>query len=966
MRCLLSLFYLLYLILFSAPASAKSRPDAAAPPQSRHRAIANVVVLAITAYQPAAPSLQRSGLTALDAQLAALQVYELEQAFPARSHRLQKSHARENLENIFYAHYRGGRPPEEVAAELAQNPAVEFAEAKYYARLDAQPNDPLFSQQYALRKTFLPQAWERCKGEQGSVVIAIIDGGTDINHPDLQANLWHNPDEIANNGIDDDHNGLVDDIHGWNYANNSNNPASLFYGTYFSPHGTHTAGIACAVTNNGLGIAGASWNARVMAVNVGSQTDDREINSLFADRAMVYAVDQGADIISCSFSGSFSNASKRVVNYALQRGVAVIAAAGNGPGNADDNFPAAYRGVISVANTDSTDVKYYGSNYGISVDVTAPGVAILSTVENGRYEAAGWNGTSMSTPLVAGIAALVKTCHPEWNGVQAAEQVRVTADNIDLLNRNYIGQLGRGRVNAWRALSESSPSIRIKEFACQDENNDGIIQAGEKIKLSITLTNHLAPATGVSLTLASGSYYVDLRAASASLAALAANQTITLENVFEFQVRASAPKGASLPFTLTISSGAYQDSDYFDISVHPQFVNLDINRLHTTIPNNGRIGYWDVDAANAGIGFLYDNGPSLLFEGALIMGSSPATIINSARSLRRWDNTFIHDADLVATPDGDVRLFTPGTRADQESFVRFDDSGSGATPTLRITQETFARSESPFENIVLLRYQIENLTQTGKDNFHFGLFFDWDIDDMHFDTNMAGFDASRNLGYAHDGGNGPDTYVGVRVLSGLPVSYRAIWNDEAVPQNTTWGLYDGFSDAEKWEAISGGQAYPGAGPGDISNVIAAGPMTIPAGNFVEVVFALLAADDLAALQTAADHAELLRQQIFVSVVADAAPQQPITFWLGQNYPNPFNAGTTIPFRVQHESDVQLRLHDLQGRIIRRLVTARLKPGAHAAHWDGTDDDGRMLSSGSYFYQLQAEGATLVRRLVILK
>lgn len=957
---------LLFLCLTSFSSLARTRQAAASDNQHGYRSVPNVVTLAIRDYQPSASSLQRSGLAALDAQLQSLNIHELEQAFPAPQNTLQKSSARAGLDNIFYARFSGGRPPEEVAAELAKNPAIEFAEARYYGRLNAQPNDPLVSQQYYLRKTFLTQAWALVTWTQSPAVIAIIDNGTDITHPDLQPNLWTNPGEIADNGIDDDQNGLIDDVHGWNYVSNNNNVAPYFHGTYYSSHGTHTAGIACAVANNGLGIAGASWNARFMPLNVGSTTTDGEVDPLASDRAMIYAVEQGADVINCSFSGSYSNTSKRIVEYAAARGTAIVAAAGNGPSSADDEYPAAFPDVLSVANTDSSDKKYYGSNYGLTVDVTAPGVTILSTVEDGAYESADWSGTSMSAPLAAGIVALVKAHHPEWTGVQAAEQVRVTADNIDLKNINYIGKLGRGRVNAWRALTEAALSIRIQDFSCQDENNDGIIKPGEKVKLSITLINHLAPAGAVSLLLSSTSAYVDMRDAAASLASIAANQQITLENEFEFRVTSAAPQGTPIPFTLSITSGSYQDVDHFEITVYPQWLNLDINHIATTIPNNGRIGSLDVDSENAGIGLLYENGPSLLFEGAIIAGSSAATIVNSARSLVKWDNTMIHDADFVATADGDLRLATPGVHSDQESYVKFDDSGTGASPSVRITQQTYARDESPFNNIIIFRYQIQNILQTTRENFHFGLFFDWDMDDLNYDTNLAGYDASRNLGYAYDSGMGPDAYVGVRVLSNLPVSYCAIWNDETEPNNPSWGIYDGFSDEEKWQAISGGLQHINAGPSDISNVIAAGPMTIPAGNSAEVVFALVAANSLPALQTAADHALQMWNHLFETGLDVPAESAPLRFSLGVNYPNPFNPVTTIPFQIERETHVQLHIFDVRGRLVRSLLNAKLQPGDHLARWDGRDDDGRSLPSGTYFCELKSGPSQAIIKLLLIK
>ena len=934
-----------------------------APPEPQP----GVVSLALREPVSGNAILNRTGQASLDATLRALQIYNLEPVVATASGLLQKSSHRTRIDNLYNAFYSGGRPPEEVARALSRDPAVEFAEARYEAILTATPNDPLAGKQYYLDKIRLPQAWDLCKGEQGSVVIAIIDGGTDIAHPDLAGNLWTNSGEIPGNGRDDDGNGYIDDLHGWNFANNSADPSSLFSGTLYSSHGTHTAGAACAVANNRLGIAGVSWNARLMALNAGTKTADDKIDALSIDKAIAYATANGASILSCSFSGVYSEVTHRLIRYAEEEGLICVAAAGNSASLADAVFPANYPGVLAVAATDSSDLKPYFSNYGPTIDVTAPGVGIWSTIAGTGYEGPLWQGTSMSTPIVAGVVALVMTRHPEWSGLQAAEQVRVTADNIDTRNPAYAGQLGHGRINAWRALNESWPSLRITEVQFTDQDGDSLIEPGETVAVSLSLTNYLTAAQNLTLKLSDNSPYTTLINSTATLPALGAGANTVLQQAFSFKVASGTPSNHAIDFALTISSGEYQDVDHFSLTVLPSFADIGINNLFTTVTCIGRIGAADPNTGGTGIGLVYKSGSSLLFEGALIAGTGADRIVNAARGILDYTNSQINDEDFTAAENGDVRVATPGQTLDQESSAIFDDHTAAKPLNIRITQQTFASREQRYADIVLFRYTIHNLCAQPLENFHFGIFCDWDMDATSYATNVADFDASRRMGYAYDTGSGPKTHVGVVLLTAGGISYRAIMNDNADPLNPSWALHDGFTDAEKWQAISGGLVQIRVGPADISNVIASGPHSIAGNGDLILDFAFIAADDLAGLQADADSARTLWHDLFTTgVVSPPATALPAQWALEANYPNPFNDGTTICYSLPAAAPVRLEIYDLAGRRIRELVDATQPSGYHEIHWDGRDQLGRSAASGTYLCRLRSSGRELHRKLLLLR
>ncbi|MFO0946519.1 MAG: S8 family serine peptidase [Planctomycetota bacterium] len=318
---------------------------------------------------------------------------------------------------------------------------------------DLTPDDPLAGSQYhhALMKNI--QAWDITLGAP-SIIIAVTDDGVDIDHEDLEANIWVNPGEIAGNGIDDDGNGYIDDVNGWDFSSNDNNPNPVGSDS----HGTHVAGIAAAVTNNDIGIAGTAGNATIMPIRFygsGAWT-----SSVIA-ASYAYAVNNGAKIISTSYSidhfwgdPTFTAG----IQYLYDQGGLHFNSAGND--NTLNPARQQFDQSIFVSNTNSLDKKNGSSNYGWGIDIAAPGTSIYATLPGDGYGTK--SGTSMSTPNVAGVAALIWSLHPTWTREQVVAQLLGTTDNIDALNPNYAGLLGSGRVNSYRALTETLAAPKIK------------------------------------------------------------------------------------------------------------------------------------------------------------------------------------------------------------------------------------------------------------------------------------------------------------------------------------------------------------------------------------------------------------------------------------------------------------------------------------------------------------------------
>lgn len=311
------------------------------------------------------------------------------------------------------------------------------------------PNDPAFPRQWGLAKINAPEAWNIITGAV-SMTIAILDTGIDLGHPDLAPQLWTNPGEIPANGLDDDANGKIDDVHGWHFYQAANGPAEDALIQDDFGHGTHVAGIAAAATDNGIGVAGLAWGGRLMAVKVLDQYGSGWYSDIAA--GIVYAADNGARLINLSLGGAPpSQALCDAAAYAHDRGAVVIAAAGNTGGAV--LYPAACDQVLAVAATNQTDSRPTFSNYGPEIDLAAPGVDIYSTWYYTGIRASGYftkSGTSMATPYVTGAAALVWSRWPGWTADQVSQRLRATATDVN--TPGWDPYSGWGRLDAAAAL----------------------------------------------------------------------------------------------------------------------------------------------------------------------------------------------------------------------------------------------------------------------------------------------------------------------------------------------------------------------------------------------------------------------------------------------------------------------------------------------------------------------------------
>ena len=353
-----------------------------------------------------------------------------------------------------------GADPIEYVQMLQQQNSVVSAQVNTFGEYVAVPNDPSFPVQWHLPKINAPQAWDVNTGSD-NVIIAVLDSGTDVGHQDLAANVWINPGEDVDgdnalnpaavdhidaddkNGIDDDGNGKVDDLAGWDFFNDNNNVRGPFF------HGTHVAGIVAASTDNAVGVAGVGGGfggtpgLKIMAIGVGDNFPDGSI----LDDAIIYAADNGADVITLSLSVGSSLAIDDALDYAANTmGVFINNASGNnGPAV---SYPATDTNVVAVGATGPADIVSVFSNTGPEVELSAPGEEIWSTQNNNTYDEG--DGTSYASPQVAAVAGLILSC----DNTLTNSEVRniLTSTSVDLGNPGRDELYGFGRLDAKAAL----------------------------------------------------------------------------------------------------------------------------------------------------------------------------------------------------------------------------------------------------------------------------------------------------------------------------------------------------------------------------------------------------------------------------------------------------------------------------------------------------------------------------------
>lgn len=753
-----------------------------------------------------------------------------------------------------------GTTIEDFINNLYRTGYFERVEPEYINHLLYTPNDPNLPNQFYLGTVRAIEAWDVNKGSS-SITIAIVDSGGDLVHEDLAANIRILADAVGD-GIDNDGNGWIDDDRGWDFVgdniNNLNDPnfigdndPQLVTGGNVG-HGVSVAGCASAVPDNTKGIAGVGFNTKLLFTKHTPDNQPTSTSVYLGYDGILYAALSGADIINCSWGGTFrSEIIQDMINFITEDlGVLLVAAAGN-TGIEAPFYPAAYDNVLSVTAVTNTNTKAIFSNFGSFVDVSAPGVGIFTTAYGNAYTSI--QGTSFSSPITAGAAALVKAQFPTYTPQQIAEQIRVTSNATELYSNNPLleGKLGFGLLDVHSALTKSSPSVRATLPKLLNAGGSPA-QQGEVGFLTMTFRNILASTSGaLEISITENSNFISILESTIRPGAIPSGGSVTNTLApFKIQIANIVPDNLEIPITVKYKDGLYLDQQEIIFLLNPTFIDIDENLVTTTVSNTGRIGFEDTesDTRTKGSGFVFDE-TSILYEMGVMMGTGTgAQLFNNVRGI---NSAF--DQDFVSIGQR-INELTPGERSSSEIYGTLSNSATPASQTFQLKYRSLAWKEAPYDKFVIMEYTVKNTTANPLNNFYLGLFADWDVTTNGV-ADIAKFDALNNLGYVYPNAGTGLPHAGIQLLTGS-ISYFAIDNDQNQAGNP-FGLYDGFTDTEKFQSLSTSRAEAGvaAGGADVSHVVSAGPFTIAAGQEVKIAFALHAAHTLDELKLSAQHAD---------------------------------------------------------------------------------------------------------------
>ncbi len=874
-------------------------------------------------------------------------------------HSMDKGTPAENLSRIYVFDYEKNIDPAIVAGKLSEFPGIEYAEpAPRYELLDI-PNDPYYEVQYYLEQINAIDSYD-FTDTLPEVILGIVDTGVDYEHEDLAAKIYENPgetgtdnngDDKRSNGRDDDNNGFIDDWRGWDFVSSTSNDGQDNDPYPGNMHGTHVSGTAAAHTNNDTGIAGIAVNARILPVKIGQDNSfSRQVINSFD--GLLYAGIAGADVINCSWgSNARSEADQEIITTVEGLGSLVVAAAGN-DGDNRLIYPAGYDNVLSVASVNPDDRKSFFSNYHTGIDISAPGEDIYSTVPDNQYEYA--SGTSMATPVTAGVAALARAMFPGYSPLQLGEHLKATADPVDTLNFVYEGMIGKGRVNVGRALDERDVrSVIVLSHEISDESNDGILDIGEKVEISLEILNVLNPVKNLKMVAESILFDLEFIDNEENIGDLATGQTKFLEKSISFIVPDNVPLDYNMLLKLKFTDDS-GDAGYQTLGVimRPSYRTMDSNNISVTLNSVGNIGYNDYPSNTQGIGYRYKGSESLLYEGSVMVAVSEERVSDNARSAYQIEknNSFFTDRIIQLDNTSDTASLT--------GVSEYFDTGDTADAGVRVLQKTYQFNEPGTEDFIIVSYDIINESGFDQDSLFAGLFFDWDIGPGGR-YNKAYFDDSRLIGFMKNIAADTLPLAGVMLLSAHLPNYYAIDNDSYSQENP--GIYDGFTRREKWKFLSGGIARQESEVTDASMVIGAGPIELKNGDTTRVSFSIFSAYTVDDLRRAADNSREIAHKYDIANGPNVSI--PAEDSLIMIYPNPaVETGFMVDYAISRASGVSMYIYDALGRKAATVFENRRHYPAKYTESVKVD----RLAQGKYFLVLETGLERIAEPFTIVK
>ena len=699
------------------------------------------------------------------------------------------------------------------------------------------PNDPLLANQDYLEVIKAYKAWDVTRGSD-QIRVAISDNGFDLNHEDLQnVHYYHVADPI--NGIDDDGNGYIDDFAGYDLADDDPDPSADL-----GNHGTAvTSAVTCDV-NNSIGIAGVGHSTQFFPLKVFISQNGKSNRTY---ESIYYAAIMGYDVINLSWGGTYKPDPilQDIINFAvIENDVVVVAACGNN--NTEELFyPASLDNVLSVGATNFDDSKGGLSTYNHKVDLMAPGIGVYCALVGDNYGPQ--TGTSFASPLVAGAAALVRHVFPEMSALQVMEQLRMTTDYIYNVgnNINYYGQLGTGRLNVYRAVTETSTaSVRVSDHRVSSRVGEHIY-AGDTILIWLDFTCILRDVNNLQInaSLESGSATITRQFLTAQQ--MSSGDTLTgswVEMIIGDEV--DYEQQLSLRLDLTDDNG-YVDFEYVDLYTAPSYYRFDNDSLTMVVNSAGGLGFRRVDRDEQPAITTVADG--IFFKSAgLLIGNHADSISDNVVE----DFNFNHRT-MDWQEETKLRAYA---RNDVDFYIRniVNDAEAAHGLGLRVEQEHLQWKDLEYQSFIVSEYFITNTHSWTRNDMVASWFLDVDIlgvDGLNEDKNFVSWDEQDAILYAYQ--TGSNRMIGLTILSAQASSPNAIdvrGGDGSFIDITTNGLLN--ESAKHLLMTTQKTSAGGASGNDVAMML-----NVPLGNMspkssVKVAIAVLVGADLADLKLA--------------------------------------------------------------------------------------------------------------------
>jgi hypothetical protein len=725
----------------------------------------------------------------------------------------------EPLLRTFRVSYSGKTAPEILCKELLKSiPEIEIAEPVTVDEMLGSyiPNDKYVYQQGLLAQCKIFDLWDVWKGDTNTV-IGISDGGVFQQHEDLINSIAPNWGEIPDDNIDNDGNGYIDDYIGYNmaYKIDGTKPGDTYHG---DDHGSGVAGIACATTDNNLGIAGVAFNCRFFPIKTAKKWGT---SIIYGYESIIYAAIRGVKVLNCSWGSPkrFSQIDQSIIDFAVARDVAIVAAAGNKNGSLSPFYPASYHGVMSVGNVDLTDKVSPSSSLGAYLDIMAPGEdSYITTNDQGGYKVEPLGGTSFSSPVVAGVLALVRSKYPSLNPLEAIEFTRQMVDDIGEQNKP-IKQMLRGRVNGFKIAHTdpmSIPGIVFKDVTMEINGEEvSRIYDGQVAKLKINCKNILGNAANLKFVLSMGYDFdqaIEVIDSTVNVQQFDRNTEQTLDY---FTIKAKKDYDALVIFRVDV----YGDNNYHDFFMFPfiptpEMTTFGNNIIKFSVGDRGQIGFFGSGEDIQGIGVNYKNFGNMIYNAGLMLTAKLGT--------KQLASTAVFG---MFSPYTDFISVKPFTAPDKTKGIMNDKSG-----VEYIGAEIEQVFNIPPDNFNIVTVDITLTNNSGKhyDEMATGYYFDWDIMPNTDSNNVAllpdaipedmqSIAAAAEYAYFYNGGKSP--YCGC-------AAYSNNTNFLAAATGMDYSTIRDFSLEEIYASLNTGTNIQFKGIDDINMVVG---MSFPGG-----------------------------------------------------------------------------------------------------------------------------------------